>query len=164
MKLQELKNDIKGRLVTALTAAPALSVVLISAVYQLMLGSPYLIYYGNPLIMGYMTFVAIAGSLALSLIYRRTFTPVLMSVLFALCFTSNLIFILNGTTDVLADGFFEMILLIFYLPSWSYMSVAASISFDFSLPLLIITAILSLICLVVGIAVFVLNKKEKRKE
>lgn len=153
---------IKERFITALTVAPALSVVLISAIYQLMLGSPYLLSYGAPLVLGYVTFIAIIGSLVLAVVYRRAFTPVILSVLFGLCFVCNLVFITSGTTDLLSDGFFEMIMLVFSLPSWSYMSVASSISYNATVPALVITGVVTVVCLAVSVVVFLLNKKENK--
>lgn len=139
------KTVFKEHLITALTLAPALSVLILSAVYQgIVRLSGYEVSFGAPLILGWLTVLSLLASTVLAVVLRRRFTTLFFSVLFTLCFIFSALFYANGTTDLLSDSFFEAIMLVFTLPSYAYMSVSSSLSSVPAIPSLILTGMLML--------------------
>ena len=157
-----IRSQVKDKLLTALILAPSLSVLLLSAIYNLSVGMT-----GNsinslmPIMMSVLTVLAVISSAVLSVVYNRRFILIILTVLFFLCFVCYFGFYEAGTTDIYADGFFEMVMLILSIPVWSYMPLATSISQNTAIPTLIITAILALINF--AALIFLTVKKKKRK-
>lgn len=70
----------------------------------------------------------------------------------------------SGTTDIYADAFFEMFMLILSVPVWSYMPLAMRIAPNQGMMALFITAILVLINTAVSIWLTVSEKRGKKLE
>ncbi len=154
------KQEMKSRLVTALTIAPTLAVMLLSAVYQLAAElTGFGLSVGLPLLLGVLTLLAFFASLVLGIVWEKRFTPTFFAVLFWLCFGSYLSIVISGTTDLLADSFFEAMTLVFSLPVWSYMSVVSHGGDSVAVAALVLTAVLALLNTGVAIWLFV---KERR--
>ncbi len=159
---EKVKSQFKDKLLTVLLIAPTLSILLFSTIYNLSVGM-----FGNninsetPIMMSVLTIIAIISSFVLSVIYNKRFVLIVFSVLFILCFICYLGFYNAETTDIYADGFFEMLMLILSIPVWSYMPLATAISENTAIPALIITAIIAIISL---LAIIFLIVKEKRGE
>lgn len=161
-KTTDWKGLLKDRFLTALTVAPSLGVMLLSAIYQLTFGGDALsLSRGLPLLLGWLSLLSFAATTVLALVYRRRFVTVLLSLLFVLAFVCYLGFYLSGTTDLVSDGFFELLMLVFSLPLWSYMSVAVSIAKASAVPSLVITALLAVLNVAATAFVCVAEKKEK---
>ena len=139
------KTEFKARLITALTLAPSLSVLILSAVYQSVVRlSGYEVSSGVSLMLGWLTIFSLVSSTVLAVMLRRRFTTLFLAILFTLCFVFSALFYAKGTTDLLSDSFFEAIMLVFTLPSYSYMSVSSSLSSVPAIPSLILSGLLML--------------------
>ena len=154
-----IKNALKERVITALTIAPALSVMLISSAYQLLGSSLYGIKNGPMIAIGWLSIIAVLGSIALAVVHKRAFTSTVLALLFGAAFFCYLSFALNGTTDIMADGFFEMLMLALSIPIWSYMSVSMSFANPPYVPSLIIAGVLT--ALSIAASVYIIRKKKR---
>jgi hypothetical protein len=119
------KQKVKYALITALSIAPALAVMLLSAAYNLTANAAgYGLTVRFPLLLGALTVFSLLASTVLGLVLRRRMIALLLAVLFWLSFFSYLCISLAGTSDPAEDAFFETVLMIFSLPVWSYMPIA----------------------------------------
>lgn len=157
-----IKNVLKDRFVTALTIAPALAVMLLSSAYQLLGSSIQGIVKTPMLVMGWLSIIAVIGSVALAVVHQRAFTTTALALLFGMGFFCYLSFAVNGTTDIMADGFFEMLMLALSIPLWSYMSVSMSFADPPYVPALVIAGTLT--ALSIAATVYIFMKRKKRTE
>lgn len=156
------KASLKERLLTALMVAPTLAVVLLSAAYQLTAQSAsYKLGMDLPLLLGVLSLLALVASTALGTVHGRVFVTSFLGLLFTLTFFCELSFYMSGTTDLVTDSFFEMLMLIFSLPAWSYMSVSACFSEVPAVPSLVITAVLALINVGMTAVIQIRRRKER---
>lgn len=162
---ERVKKTFKDKLITALTIAPSLAVMLLSAVYNLAVESMGMnIDSAVPIMMSCLTLFTALASTVLAVVYKRRFTTVFFAVIFMLCFLCYLGFYGSGTTDIYADAFFEMFMLILSVPVWSYMPLAMRIAPNQGMMALFITAILVLINTAVSIWLTVSEKRGKKLE
>ena len=121
-----LSSGLKRRFLTSLIAAPTLAVMLLSAVYQLAAElTGFDLSAGIPLMLGFLTILAILASTVLGVVWKKRLPLALFAVIFWLCFFSYLGIVISGTTDFVADRFFQALTVVFSFPVFSYMSVAA---------------------------------------
>ena len=154
--------SFKEHLYAALMVAPTLAVVLISAAYQLTAqNASYKLGMDLPLLLGVFSLLSLLASTVLAVVHERGFVSSLLALLFALTFLSELSFYLSGTTDLVSDNFFEMLMLIFSLPAWSYMSVSTCLGSVPAVPSLVITGLL--VFFNVGATVWIVIRKRKGK-
>lgn len=141
-----IKEHLLQRLYTALMIAPTLAILIMSAVYQfLVFQTGYSITDDIALMLGVLSLMAIAASTVLAAVYKRPTVNLLFFALFCLCFFCYLSFCLaGGNTDLLADQFFQSIMLAFSVPVWSYMSVASVLTRAPAVAALILTAVIFL--------------------
>lgn len=161
MEKNNFGTIFKDKLVTALTAAPALAVMIISAVYQTLASATPGISQDLPFAMGCVTLITVAASLVLAIMYGRIFTTNIFAVLFGLGFLSYLAVFTSGTTDIASDDFFQLITLVLTIPLWSYMPVAARISENSALPALVIAGLITLIS--IGGSIYITHKNKRTK-
>ena len=158
---KSFKTELCERIRTALTLAPSLSVLILSAVYQsVMQLSGYPIDRGIPLLLGWLTVFSVLASTLLGTVLKRRLTTLFLTVLFGLCFLFSAMFYLAGTTDLLSDAFFESVMLVFTLPSYAYMSVADSLSSVPAVPSLILSGLLFVVNL--GASTYLICEEKHR--
>ncbi len=160
MDKNKFDTFLRDKLVTALTAAPALAVMVISAIYQSLASTTPGISRDLPFAMGCVTLLTVAASLILAVMYGKIFTTNIFAVLFGLGFVSYLAVVINGTTDIASDDFFQLITLVLTIPLWSYMPVAEKMSDTSYIPALIIAAAITLLC--IGGSVYITFKNKRR--
>jgi hypothetical protein len=121
-RIERFDRAFKDKLTTALMIAPALSVMVLSVIYQSL--SPSDVAYSRTpgVVLGWMTLITVIAEIVLSAMYNKTFVTLTFSVLFGLSSVSYGIVIINGTTSVLEDGFFDMLISVFVLPVVSFIS------------------------------------------
>ena len=159
---RDFRQEWKERLITALTLAPTLAVLVLSAVYQSVVQwAGYGVSNGVSLVLGWLSILAVVASCAMAVVWKRRLTAWFLAVLFGLCFAVSLAFAVNGTTDLFDDAFFEAVMMALALPSYAYLSVAASLSSVPMIASLILSGLLSVVNL--GGAVY-LTVKEKSRE
>lgn len=125
-KIKFSRTELKNRAATALLTAAPLSVMLLSAIYNLAFGSfGYDITSGIPVLLSCLTVIALIAGTVLAAVYKKRFPAVFFALLFLMCFICYACFCASGTTDIYADGFFEALMLILSVPVWSYMPLAA---------------------------------------
>ncbi|MBE6622462.1 MAG: hypothetical protein E7630_05890 [Ruminococcaceae bacterium] len=143
---KDIKSELKRRFLTAMIVAPTLAVMLMSATYQLAAGlSGYGVSTGLPLMLGGLTILALLASLVLGTVWEKRLPLALLAVIFWLCFFSYLGIVVSGTTDFVADRFFEALTMVFSLPVFSYMSVASLFHDGASVAALVMTGLLALL-------------------
>ena len=103
--------------------APCLSVMILSVVYQSVNPSKYALESTPGLALGWITVITVVAAIVLAVMYKKTFVTLAIAVLFGLAALSYGIVILAGTTNVLEDGFFDMLLSVFVLPVISYIEI-----------------------------------------
>ncbi len=162
MNSNDFKAMFKYKLVTALTLAPALGVMILSTVYQLLGSSLYGVNKTPSILMGWLTVITVLGSVALAVIYDRAFTTSFFTVLFGLGFVSYIIVTASGSTSVLNDSFFDMLLAVFILPVLSYISIFEKLKGDPYIPTLITALLLALIS--GGASAYITVKRKKREK
>lgn len=141
-----LSSELKRRILTALMAAPTLAVMLLSAVYQLAAElTGFDVSAGIPLMLGILTVLAILASTVLGLVWKKRLPLALFTVIFWLCFFSYLGIVISGTTDFVADRFFQALTVIFSFPVFSYMSVAALFGKGMPVAVLILTGLFAVL-------------------
>ena len=158
---EDAKKIWWGRLQSALMTGPALAVLLLTALINLMAGVAGLeVASPSAVFAGVLAFLALLASTVLATLYRRRFPPALFSLLFALCFLCYLLFCLNGRTDLFEDPHFERLMLALSLPIWAFMPLALCVSSAAAAPVLVLTGLLLL--LNVGSLVY-LSVSERRE-
>ena len=159
------KQRVKNALITALSVAPALAVMLISAVYNLTArAAGYGLTVWLPLLMGILTVLSLLASTVLGAVLRRRMTALLLAVLFWLCFFCYLGFALAGTTDLAEDAFFETVMMIFSLPVWSYMPIAELFGSGAETAALCLTALPAVLNTASAVYLSVLDRREAPHE
>lgn len=144
-KIKFSRTELKNRAATALLTAAPLSVMLLSAIYNLAFGSfGYDITSGIPVLLSCLTVIALIAGTVLAAVYKKRFPAVFFALLFLMCFICYACFCASGTTDIYADGFFEALMLILSVPVWSYMPLAAAITSQTAAPAMIITGVITL--------------------
>ncbi len=160
---EQTKKTFKDKLITALTIAPSLAVMLLSAVYNLAVESLGINMNSFvPIMMSCLTLFTVTASTVLAVVYKRRFTTVFFAVIFLLCFSCYLVFYCLGTTDIYADAFFEMCMLILSVPIWSYMPLSMRISPNQGMAALVITAMLVLVNTAASVWLTVVRKRKTR--
>jgi L-asparagine transporter-like permease len=114
--------------------------------------------------MSLLTAVAICGGLVLSIVYGKHIVPMVYALLFGLGFISYLVIVISGTSDVVDDVFFEMIMLIFTLPLMSFMSIPAVLGADRATALLIIGGFITAISVAVAVYIVINTKREEERK
>ena len=163
MKNNFLKFDLKSNLISGFIIAPTLAVMLISTVYQMFASQSGLIKSGFSLSMSLLTAVAITAGLVLAVVNGKHIVPIVYALIFGLGFVSYLIIVISGTSNVVEDAFFEMMMLIFTLPLMSFMSIPALLSVDRAPALLVISAIITAISITVAIYIVIKEKREAER-
>ena len=109
-KIKFSRTELKNRAATALLTAAPLSVMLLSAIYNLAFGSfGYDITSGIPVLLSCLTVIALIAGTVLAAVYKKRFPAVFFALLFLMCFICYACFCASGTTDIYADGFFEAV-------------------------------------------------------
>lgn len=107
-KIKFSRTELKNRAATALLTAAPLSVMLLSAIYNLAFGSfGYDITSGIPVLLSCLTVIALIAGTVLAAVYKKRFPAVFFALLFLMCFICYACFCASGTTDIYADGFFR---------------------------------------------------------
>ncbi|MBQ7780174.1 MAG: hypothetical protein IJ404_06730 [Clostridia bacterium] len=121
-RIERFDRALKDKLITAVMIAPALSIMILSVMYQ-SLSTTDIAYSRQPgVVLGWMTLTVVAATIVLAAMYNKTFVTLAFSILFGLASLSYGIVIINGTTNVLDDGFFDMLISVFILPVVSFIS------------------------------------------
>ena len=151
------------KILTALTVAPTLAVVIFSAAYYLMCSS-----LGQKsddmfaVILACLSLLTLAASTTLALLYKRKFVTVFLSAVFFVCFIFYLIFTVSGTTNVFSDTFFEKLMIIFAFPVSSYYALAAKLfGSGAQIASLVITGIISAVNIVSSVIISKAGKKNE---
>lgn len=140
------REELKSRVFSALLTAAPLSVMLLSAIYNLAYDSfGYDLSSGFPVLLSALTVTALIAGAVLSAVLKKRFPAVFFALLFLMCVICYTAFLMNGTTDIYADGFFEAVMLILCVPVWSYMPLAAAVAEPTAVPAMIITVIIALL-------------------
>ncbi len=162
----KVKKVFREKLITALIVAPSMAVLLLSAIYALYVESLQMgLDTPIPVMMSCLTLLSLIASTVLATVYKRRFAVAFLAVVFLCCFLCYLSFLVSGTTDLYADGFFEMLMLILVLPVWSYMPLClAAAPAAEGIAALIITGVLALLNLGAGIALTVPKKRSRSDE
>ena len=144
-KIKISRAELKSRAATALLTAAPLSVMLLSAIYNLAFESfGYDITSGIPVMLSCLAVIALIAGTVLAAVYKKRFPVVFFALLFLMCFICYAGFCASGTTDIYADGFFEAVMLILSVPVWSYMPLAAAMTAHTAVPAMIITGVIAL--------------------
>lgn len=125
-KIERFDRALKDKFATALMLAPALSVMILSVVYQSFSSTKIALASEPGIALGWLTLITVVAAIVLAVMYNKTFVTTALSLLFGLASLSYGIIIANGTTDILEDSFFEMLMSVFVLPIISFMSVAGT--------------------------------------
>ena len=155
-------KKIREAFIVAMMTAPSLAVLLISAAYQLMLseatGSVRSV---QSVTLGIISLVAVAASLTLAAVYRKTSVAVAFASVLGLGFLCYLIFTVCGTTNIADDTFFEASMLVFSLPLMSFMSIGSTFGIDKNVALLLISGTVTVISSAVAVYAKIMNSKEQ---
>ncbi len=157
---KSFKSDLKQGFFTALTVAPSLTVMLLSAVYYLSAGLSGYGWNGTPVLLGLLTLLALAASTVIGVLWKRTMAPALLAVLFWLCFISYFGVCISGSTDWFDDVFFQALTLIFSFPVFSYVPVLNVFGDYTAAATLLLTGLLA--ALNTGASVWLRERKGKR--
>ena len=160
MKNIIIKFDLKERLISALIVAPTLSVMLISAIYQLLASQSGLLGSAFSISMSFITAISLAAGIVLSVLHNKEIVPIIYALLFGLGFVCYLIFSMTGTTNVAEDFFFEMLMLIFTLPLMSFMSFSSLLGLDKNAVLLVVSGLITVISILSAVYIVIKEKKE----
>ncbi len=121
-RIERFDRALKDKLITAVMIAPSLSIMILSVIYQ-SLSTTDVAYSRAPgVVLGWMTLIVVAATIVLAIMYNKTFVTLAISLLFGLASLSYGIVIASGTTNVLEDGFFDMLISVFILPVVSFIS------------------------------------------
>ena len=147
---------------TALMIAPTLAVLLLSAIFCFLTeASGVRLSGGFPLVLGVLTLASLIASTALGLARERPLVPALFAVLLWLCFISRWIILASGTSDPAEDAFFQMILLIFSFPAFSFQAVSELFP-DAGAASLVVTALLALLNTAAAVIPIAIARKKGR--
>ena len=97
-KIKFSRTELKNRAATALLTAAPLSVMLLSAIYNLAFGSfGYDITSGIPVLLSCLTVIALIAGTVLAAVYKKRFPAVFFALLFLMCFICYACFCASGT-------------------------------------------------------------------
>lgn len=161
-RIERFDSAFKDKFVTAFMLAPALSVMILSVVYQSFSSTKVALASEPGVVLGYLTLITVLAAIILAVMYNKTFVTLTLSLLFGLASVSYGIVIISGTTDVLDDGFFDMLMSVFVLPVISYISVTGVGSGKPHILPLIISVVITGIS--IGATVYIVKKQKKAEE
>ena len=161
-RIERFDRAIKDKLITAVMIAPALSIMILSVIYQTL--SPMDIAYSRTpgVVLGWMTLIVVAATIVLAALYNKTFVTLAFSILFGLATLSYGIVIINGTTNVLDDRFFGMLISVFILPVESFISATGVGSGAPHFVPLIVSLLITVAS--IGATVYIVKKLKKEEE
>ena len=118
------KNGVAPYLISILLIAAALCVTLISSIHTFILSADNMPA-DDPVsvFLAVLSLISWAAVLFLSYLYRFRYAAIFSSILWWADFCAFLFFCITGTTDALSDSFFELLFMIFSVPSWSYVAI-----------------------------------------
>ena len=161
-RIERFDRAFKDKFATAFMLAPALSVMILSVVYQSFSSTKIALEATPGVALGWLVLLTVAAAIVLAVMYDKTFVTMALSFLFGLASVSYGIVILNGTTDVLEDGFFDMLMSVFVLPVISFISVTGVENGNPHVIPLIISLIITAVS--VGATVYIVKKVKKAEE
>ena len=89
-KIKFSRTELKNRAATALLTAAPLSVMLLSAIYNLAFGSfGYDITSGIPVLLSCLTVIALIAGTVLAAVYKKRFPAMFFALLFLMCFKNH---------------------------------------------------------------------------
>ncbi|MBO5040564.1 MAG: hypothetical protein J6D09_05655 [Clostridia bacterium] len=161
-RIERFDRALKDNLITAVMIAPSLSIMILSVIYQ-SLSTTDIAYSRAPgVVLGWMTLIVVAATIVLAAMYNKTFVTLAFSLLFGLASVSYGIVIASGTTSVLEDGFFDMLISVFILPIVSFISATGVGSgTPHAVPLIISVVITGAS---IGATVYIVKKLKKEEE
>jgi hypothetical protein len=154
------KDELKDRFYMALMVAPTLSVMLMSAIFDLasgLLGNEVV---ALTVVLGILTVLAIVATAVLSFLWEKRLPTVLLAVILWLCFFSYLAVVISGTSDLLNDRFFQALTLVFSLPIFSYRALMGGSTVG----CLILTGLLAALHTATPIAIGVRCRREAARQ
>ncbi len=161
-RIERFDHALKDKFVTALMLAPVLSVMIFSVVYQSFSSTKVALDATPGVVLGWLTLLTVVAVTVLAVMYNKTFVTLAISMLFGLASLSYGIVIISGTTDVLEDGFFDMLMSVFVLPVISFISVTGVESGKpHALPLVISVIITAM---AIAATVYIVKKLKKEEE
>ncbi len=122
-RIEHFDRAFKDKFMVAFMLAPALSVMILSVMYQSFSSTKIALASEPGVVLGWLSLITVFGALALAVMYNKTFVTLAISLLFGLASVSYGIVMISGTTDILDDGFFDMLLSTFILPIISFISL-----------------------------------------
>ncbi len=122
-RIERFDRVFKDKFATAFMLAPALSVMILSVIYQSFSSTNVALDATPGVALGWLTLLTVVAAIALAVMHNKTFVTLALALLFGLASVSYGIVIISGTTDVLEDGFFDMLMSVFVLPIISFISV-----------------------------------------
>ncbi|MBQ4064638.1 MAG: hypothetical protein IJD10_00915 [Clostridia bacterium] len=138
------RADLKHGLLTALTVAPGLSVMLLSGIYQV---SAEFSGYGGatPVLLGLLALLAVLASSVLAVIWRKPLGLAMWALLFWLCFISYFGICVSGSADWFSDPFFQAMTLVFAFPVSSYLPLIGGLGDYTAAAALLLTGVLAIL-------------------
>lgn len=161
-RIEGFDRAFKDKFATAFMIAPALSVMILSVVYQSFSSTKVALDETPGIALGWLTLLTVAAAIVLALMYNKTFVTLVFSLLFGLASVSYGIVIISGTTDVLEDGFFDMLMSVFVLPVISYISVTGVADGTSRIVPLIISVLITAAS--IGATVYIVKKIKKAEK
>ncbi len=158
-KIERFNHALKDKLATAFMLAPALSVMILSVVYQSFSSTKIALASEPGIALGWLTLITVIAAIVLAVMYNKTFVTTALSLLFGLASVSYGIIIASGTTDILEDSFLEMLMSVFVLPIISFMSVAGTETKQAHIWPLIISLLITAVS--IGATVYIVKKIKK---
>ncbi len=161
-RIDRFDRVFKDKFVTAFMLAPALSVMILSVVYQSFSSTKIALDATPGIALGWLTLLTVVAAIVLAVMYNKTFVTLALSFLFGLASVSYGIVIISGTTDVLEDGFFDMLMSVFVLPIISFISVTGVENGKPHVIPLIVSLIIT--AAAIGATVYIVKKLKKAEE
>ncbi len=163
-KRNEYKHSLKHRLMTALMIAPTLSVMLLSVIYNNLVGGQNVVASQEfPILASVVTVLSIVASAVLLYIYERKLPLIFLSAILSLCFIVYAILSIGGVTNADGEGFFGMMAMIFLIPTQAFIPLASAISTNYTAIMLLILAALSAVNILFAVKLTMAEKKGGRK-
>ncbi len=166
--MPRLKSDskkatvrIKDSAVTALITAPTLAVILFSSVYnviQAMLGAD--LNTDIPIMLSVLTFFSVIATAVLSFVYSKKLPLAFTSIIFFLCFISNLCYSIGLAEGLKEGGFLENLLTVFSFPMWSILPLGLGITESSSATAFVIALIIVIVNAVALVLLFLKERAE----
>lgn len=157
------KNEKRSYIVSVLLVAAALCITLISAVHYFFLSADSMP--ADDIVsvfLAVLSLISWAAVLFLSYLYKLRHAVLFSSVLWWACFISFLVFCLTNTTNALSDGFFQLLLMVFTVPSWAYVSIVQAFGQTSGIFNIIMSLIPAFLFAASSTAVFILTGKDMK--